>query len=107
MLKRRDLGRIISERFTLRAGKPIPIYLGDWMVDYVFEAIKIALIEDGDVDIRNHVRIRRNDIPAHEKRLPNGNVVTIPYRAELNIQFKENFLNDVTNGNYVEFKEQK
>ena len=38
MLKRRDLGRIISERFTLRAGKPIPIYLGDWMVDYVFEA---------------------------------------------------------------------
>ena len=51
MLKRNDLARIISDRFTLRGGKRIPIYLGEWMIDYVFEAVKIALIEDGVVNI--------------------------------------------------------
>ena len=39
MLRRNDLARIISDRFALRGGKRIPIYLGEWMIDYVFEAV--------------------------------------------------------------------
>lgn len=105
MLSKRDLGRIISERFTLRDGKRIPIYLGEWMVEYVFEAIKIGLIEDGGVDIRNYVRITRTDVPAHEKRMF-GRVQEVPYNVKVKARFKEDFLNDVINGNYVEYKEQ-
>lgn len=102
MFTKDDLGRIISERFTLRAGERIPKYLGKWMVDYVFEAIKIALIEDGYVNIKNQATIKRIDVPEHEKRMPNGDVIIIPTRAKLNVEWKPRFMEDLNIGEIKE-----
>lgn len=92
MLARSDLARIISDRFKLRGGKRIPIYLGEWMIDYVFEAIKIGLIEDGVVNIKNCVAFRRLDIPAHDHLMPDGSYVKVPDRARIKADFKRPYL---------------
>ena len=42
MLRKKDVARIIHDRFTLRGGARIPLYLGEWMIDYVFEAVIIV-----------------------------------------------------------------
>ena len=102
MLRKGDLGRIISDRFALRGGKRIPFYLGEWMVDYVFEAIKIALIEDGVVNIKNYVTFRKIDIPEHEHRMPNGSIVTNPPSAKIRVEYKDNFMKDINRGEVKE-----
>jgi len=102
MLKRNDLGRIISERFALRGGKRIPRYLGDWMVDYVFEAIKIGLIEDGAVDIAGHVFIEKVDVPEHQKRMPDDSYITIPAKSKLHTEWRSRFKQDINKGEIKE-----
>lgn len=102
MLRKSDLARIISDRFALRGGKRIPIYLGEWVVDYVFEAVKIALIEDGVVNIKNYMTFRRVEIPEHEHRMPNGEVVIIPTRSKVRVEFKENFMKGINTGELKE-----
>lgn len=103
MLRKNDLARIISDRFGLRGGKRIPIYLADWMIDYVFEAIKIALIEDDAVAVKNYAMFRRIDVPEHERRLPNGTVAIIPQRSKVRVEFKPSFLIDLANEEIKEF----
>ena len=102
MLTRKDLGRIIGDRFTQRAGKRIPYYLGEWMVDYVFEAIKIGLVEDGFINIRNVANIRRIDVPEHQKRMPDDTYITIPAKSKLRVEFKNQFVDDVNKEQYRE-----
>jgi len=97
MLRRNDIARIISDRFALRGGKRIPIYLGEWMIDYVFEAIKIALIEDGVVNIKNYMTFKKVDIPEHEHRMPNGTIAIIPQKSKIRVEYKENFMKDIQN----------
>ena len=95
MLNKTDIARIISDRYKLRGGKHIPIYLGEWMVDYVMSAIKIGVIEDGVVDLKQHMSFQRIDIPEHEKRMPDGTYATIPAKSKVKVQLKPNFINDV------------
>lgn len=102
MLTRKDLGRIISERFTQRGGRRIPRYLGEWMVDFVFEAIKIGLVEDGMVNIRNVASIKRIDVPEHQKRMPDDSYITIPAKSKLRVEFKNQFVDDVNKEQYRE-----
>ena len=102
MLRRNDLARIISDRFSLRGGRRIPIYLGEWMIDYVFEAIKIALIEDGSVNIKNYMSFKRIDIPKHDHRMPDGAIATIPPKAKIRVEYKENFMKDINNSEIKE-----
>lgn len=102
MLKRNDLARIISDRFTLRGGKRIPIYLGEWMIDYVFEAVKIALIEDGVVNIKNYMTFKRIDVPEHEHRMPDGTIATIPPKSKLRVEYKDGFMRDIRSGEIKE-----
>lgn len=97
MLRKNDLARIISDRFTLKGGKRIPIYLGEWMIDYVFEAIKIALIEDGAANIKNYMTFTRIDVPEHEHRMPNGVIATIPPKSKIRVEYKENFIKNIIN----------
>ena len=104
MLRRKDLARIISDRFVLRGGRKIPLYLGEWMIDYVFEAIKIALIEDGGAAIKNYMAFTRVDIPEHEHRMPDGSIVTIPYKSKIRVEYKDKFLNDINKGEIKELK---
>lgn len=103
MLRRNDLARIISDRFALRGGKHIPIYLGEWMIDYVFEAIKVGIIEDGVVNIKNYMTFRRIDIPEHEHRMPDGTIATIPPKSKIKVEYKPNFLSDIKNEEIKEF----
>ena len=102
MLRRNDLARIISDRFALRGGKRIPIYLGEWMIDYVFEAVKIALIEDGVVNIKNYMTFKRIDIPEHEHRMPDGTVATIPPKSKIRVECKDAFMKDIRTGEIKE-----
>lgn len=102
MLRRNDLARIISDRFALRGGKRIPIYLGEWMIDYVFEAVKIALIEDGVVNIKNYMTFKRIDIPEHEHRMPDGTVATIPPKSKIRVEYKDAFMKDIRTGEIKE-----
>lgn len=102
MLKRNDLARIISDRFTLRGGKRIPIYLGEWMIDYVFEAVKIALIEDGVVNIKNYMTFKRIDVPEHKHRMPDGTIATIPPKSKLRVEYKDGFMRDIRSGEIKE-----
>ena len=102
MLSKSDIGRIISDRYTLREGKRIPQYLGTWIVDYVFEAIKIGLIEDGYVNLRNLASIKRIDIPEHEKKMPNGEIITVPLRSRVKVDFAQKFMDDINSGNIKE-----
>lgn len=102
MLTRKDLGRIIGDRFTQRGGRRIPYYLGEWMVDYVFEAIKIGLVEDGIVNVRNVATFKRIDVPEHKKRMPDDTYITIPAKSKLRIEFKSQYVDDVNKEQYRE-----
>ncbi len=102
MLKKKDLARIIQDRFTLRGGTKIPLYLGEWMIDYVFEAIKIGLIEDGRVEIKNHANIERIDVPEHQKRMPDDSYITIPAKSKIRTEWKSRFVGDVNDGEIKE-----
>lgn len=102
MLRKKDVARIIHDRFTLRGGARIPLYLGEWMIDYVFEAIKIGLIEDGCVDIKSHAVIQRVDVPEHQKRMPDDTYITIPAKAKIRTEWKARFLGDVNDGEIKE-----
>ena len=95
MLNKYGIARIISDRYTLRGGERIPIYLAEWMVDYVLNAIKIGVIEDGVVDLKQHISFERIDVPEHEKRMPDGTYATIPARSKVRVQLKPRFLDDV------------
>lgn len=98
MLKKRDLARIIHDRFRLRGGAKIPIYLGGWMVDYVFEAIKIGLMEDDVVEIQGCAVFTRTHVPEHDKRLPDDTYVTIPAKSKIRIEARPPFVRDVDKG---------
>lgn len=98
MLRKKDLARIIHDRFRLRGGAKIPLYLGEWFVDYVFEAIKIGLIEDGVVDIKGQAVIERIDVPEHQKRMPDGTYITIPEKSKIRVGWKPKFIDDVNKG---------
>lgn len=102
MLSKTDLGKIISDRYTLRDGKRIPQYLGVWITDYVFEAIKIGLIEDGYVNLRNLVSIKRIDIPEHKKKMPSGEIITVPLKSKIKVEFASKFMEDINNGEIKE-----
>lgn len=102
MYTKDDIGRIISDRFVQRGGKGIPYYLARWMVDYVFEAIKIALIEDGKVGVRNLCTITRIDVPAHTRLLPNGTVANVAPKVKIKVDFSDKYLDDVFNGKFEE-----
>lgn len=104
MYVKSDLARIINDRFTLRGGKRTPKYLAEWMVDYVFEAIKIALIEDGKVNIKNTMSFERIDVPEHEKLMPDRSTITIPARSKIRIKANQVFIDEV---NSDEIKEKK
>lgn len=95
MLNKTDIARIISDRYTLRGGERIPIYLGEWMVDYVLGAIKLGLIEDGVVDLKHHILFERVDVPEHEKRMPDGTYKTIEPKSKIRVQFKPRFISDI------------
>lgn len=95
MLNKTDIARIISDRYTLRGGRRIPIYLGEWMVDYVMTAIKLGLVEDGVVDLKQHMVFERKDIPEHEKRMPDGSYINIPARSKIKVRLKPKFIDDV------------
>lgn len=102
MLKKKDIARIIHDRYCLRGGVRIPLYLGEWMIDYVLEAIKIGLIEDGCVDISNGVTIQRVDVPEHQKRMPDDSYVTTPAKTKIRTKWKPRFKEDVYNGEIKE-----
>lgn len=104
MYVKRDLAKIINDRFSLRGGKNVPLYLAEWMVDYVFEAIKIALIEDGKVNIKNTVSFERIDVPEHEKLMPDRSTITIPARSKIRIKANPTLVEEV---NSDEIKESK
>ena len=103
MLRKKDIARIIHDRYCLRGGTRIPLYLGEWMVDYVFDAIKLGLIEDGCVDISNTVTIERVDVPEHQKRMPDDTYATIPAKTKVRSRWKTRFKNDVRKGEVKEF----
>lgn len=107
MITRKDLGRIIGDRFTQRGGKRIPYYLGEWMVDYVFEAVKIGLVEDGVVNIRSVGTFRRVDVPEHKKRMPNDSYIIIPPKSKLKVEFRDSFVDDVNKEKYRETIDKK
>lgn len=73
------------------------------MIDYVFEAIKIGLIEDGSVDIKNHLFIEKIDVPEHDKRLPNDTYITIPAKTKLHTEWRSRFISDINDGEIKEF----
>lgn len=104
MLTKKELGKIISERFKLRGGKKIYPYLGEWMVDYVFEAIKIALIDDGGVNIRGVFTAERIDVPTHTHKMPDGRDIIIPAKSKVRLKFAPKFLEDVNNDETKETK---
>lgn len=97
MLRKKDIARIIHDRYRLRGGIKIPLYLGEWMVDYVFSAIQFGLIEDGCVDIANTVTFERVDVPEHKKRMPDDTYVIVPFKSKVRVEKKERFASDVTN----------
>lgn len=102
MILRKDLATIISDRFTQRGGKRIPKYLADWFIEYFFEALKIALSEDGYVKIRNYIVLERVESPEHIKKMPNGDIVTVPSRTRIRVRFNDKYVKDIENGIYKE-----
>lgn len=98
MLRKKDIARIIHDRYRLRGGVKIPLYLGEWMVDYVFSAIQFGLIEDGCVDIANTVTFERVDVPEHKKRMPDDTYVTTPAKTKIRTRWKTRFKQDIFNG---------
>lgn len=97
MLNKTDIARIISDRYTLRGGTRIPLYLAEWMIDYVFSAIKLGVIEDGVVDLKQHVIFERVDVPEHEKKMPDGTYINIPEKSKMRIKAKPRFLEEINN----------
>lgn len=107
MISRKELARIVSDRFAGRGGKRIPLYLADWMIGYIFEAIKIALVEDGCVKIRDYMTIERVDVPEHKKMMPNGEWGIVPFKSRVRVKFSDAFVDDVNNGEYKEHIEKR
>lgn len=102
MILRKDLATIISDRFTQRGGKRIPKYLADWFIEYFFEALKIALAEDGYVKIRNYVVIERVESPEHIKQIPTGKRIVVPARTRIRVRFNDKYIQDIEDGIYKE-----
>ena len=102
MLRKKDIARIIHDKYKLRNGYQIPLYLAEWMIDYVFEALKLGLIEDGVVDLVGYGTFQRVDVPEHTKRLPNDSYTTISAKSKVRTKWKPQFLKDVTNGEIKE-----
>ncbi len=98
MLGKEDIARIIHDRFKTREGTKIPIYIGRRMIDDVFRAIQIALIEDDVVDLKGYVSFYRSDVPEHKKRMPDGKYITIPDKSKVRVEIRPTFVQKIEKG---------
>ena len=97
MIRRSDLAKRIGKKMPCVRGYKIPTYLCETIVDIVFDSIKEALIEDGDVSIKNQFSFKRIDVPEHMHRMPDGAYIIIPHKSKVQICGKDKFVSDITN----------
>lgn len=95
MFTRKDMANVISERFADKNGKRIPKYFAELMVDYVVEAIKIGLIEDGVVCVMDRLIFERIDVPSHKKKMPNGSIIDVPDNVRIKLRPSKTYITEI------------
>ncbi len=95
MYTKKELAVIIKDLAVNDTGKSLGKFTAQSMIDYVMKAIKAGLKEDGIVYIKPDIVIERVDVPEHEKKLPTGEIVTVPEKVKLKFKPKQSMLDEI------------